>query len=382
MPSVLTQKVALVRNPDRSFALAAIVKRTYSFSAEKRSTLSLADAQTPLREQPLLQMDGISELLDDSDLVPQKPATDVVVLGSAHAPNGAKEILVSVAVGKMARRLSVLGPRHAEVRPDGTVRFTPTGTITHLPLSARHAYGGYDAWAQARLAPPSKTLASSMSEPVTGLFAYARNSIGKGFYIDCDRSRVDGELLPQIEDPSDPLLPDRFFVPNPEAWIDAPIAASIGWVHYTSYPRMYRLVGSLLHFREPERPIREASFPDGEDLQKPWTPSGTGVLPRSLQGAAPGLACERLRGNELVILENLSPKAPRIELTLPGEWPQIIVRPPDVKAFQPEPVLQTLRIEPDEERLSLTFCATIPLLAPISSLFLERVELGVSWKKL
>jgi hypothetical protein len=200
--------------------------------------------------------------------------------------------------------------------------------------------------------------------------------------VDVDRSRADGELLPQIEDPSDPLVPERLFLPNAESWIDAPIAASIGWVHYTSYPRMYRLVGSLMFHAPPTRPIREASFADGADLLTPWTPDGTGVQPRSLQGAASGLAMERLRGNELLILENLSAKASRIEMMLPGEWPQITVRPPDVRALQPEPVLQTLRIEPDEERVSLTFCASIPLLAPITSLFLERVELGVSWKKL
>ena len=140
--------------------------------------------------------------------------------------------------------------------------------------------------------------------------------------------------MPQIEDPSDPLLPERFFVPSADRWIDAPISASIGWVHYTSYPRLYRMVGTMLRCAPPEKPIREATFPDGADLLEEWTPSGATVPARMLQGAAPGLACERLRGDELVILENLHPEIPRLELGLPGETPLITVKPPDVKAMQ------------------------------------------------
>jgi hypothetical protein len=381
MTNPLVEKIALVRNPDKSFSLVAIVKRTYAFQPAPRPRLALADVQVPLREVPLVELVGQSELVDDGDLVAQKIATDVVVLGHAHAPGGAKETLVSVAVGKMARRLSVIGPRRLEVRPDGTVRFTPTESFTKVKLSPRLAYGGYDAWAQARLDPVPSVLAASLQEPPTGLYGYPRNTLGVGWFVDVDRFRADGALLPQIEDPADPLLADKVFVPAAERWIDAPISASIGWIHYTSYPRMHRMVGSMLHHAPPERPIREAGFPDGSDLLEPWTPSGASVRPRALQGAAPGLATERLSGDELVILEHLHEAAPRIELSLPGEIPIITLRPPDVRPIQPAPVLQTVRIEPDENRISLTFSAAVPLMAPATRSFLERVELAVAWKR-
>jgi len=383
MPLPLVEKLALVRNTDKSFTLAAIVKRTYAFQPAPRASLTLADAQVPLREVPLMELEGQSELLDDTDLVAQKPATDVVVLGHAYAPGGsAKEAFVAVAVGKMARRLSVIGPRKIEVRPDGTVAFTPTESFSRVPLSPRVAYGGYDVWAQERLDPVPKLLTASLGgERPTGLYAYPRNAVGRGYFIDVDRFRVGGAPLPELEDPADPLLPEKVFLPAAERWIDAPIAASLGWTNYTSYPRMHRMVGSMLHHATPEKPIREASFSDGADLLEAWTPSGASIRPRALQGAAPGLACERLRGDELVILENLDATVPRIELTLPGEIPIITVKAPDVKPFQPQAVLQTVRIEPDERRISLTFCASVPLLSPTTQSFMARCEMGVVWKK-
>lgn len=375
------QKIALVRQADTTFALAGVVKRTYSFAALARSRLELADVQVPLREVPLMDITGPTELQDDTDLLPQKVATDVVVMGHAHAPSGAKETFVSVAVGKMARRLSVIGPRRVEVGPDGTVRFTPTESFTRVPLSPRVAYGGYDVWAQERLDPVPRGLAASVPKPLTGLYAYPRNHLGVGWFVDVDRFRADGATLPQIEDPSDPVLPDRLFVPTVKQWIDAPISASMGWINHRNYPRMHRMVGSMVPHAPPERPIREASFADGKDLLESWTPNGGGVHPRAFSGAAPGLAVELLRGNELVILENLHETAPRIEFTLPNEWPMMTMKPPDVKAVELTPVMQTVRIEPDEQRISLTYCAVIPLMAPALRSFIERVELGVVWKK-
>lgn len=375
------QQVALVRNPDQSFSLAAIVKRTYAFAAEPSPRLTLADVQVPLREDPDLAEGGYGELLDDVDMLPPKVATDVVVMGHAHAPAGAREIHVSVAAGKMARRLSVIGARRAELRPDGAVRFTPPETFTRVPLSPRFAYGGYDAHAQERIEPVSPTLIESVGMPLPGLYAYARNEFGMGYFIDVDRGRVDGAPLPQIEDPLDPLVPSRFFVPSAEKWIDAPMAASLGWIHHGCYPRLFRIAGTMLRHAKPEQPIRESTFADGEDLLRPWKPDGARVPPRALNGASPGLACERLRGDELVILENLHPTQAKIQLYLPGETPVMTLRPPDLKAMPVTPVLQTVRIEPDLGRVSLTFCGALPMFAPAMSDWIAKVELGVSWKK-
>jgi hypothetical protein len=381
MAKSFEQKVALVRLADTTFALAGVVKRTYSFAASPRSRLDVADVQVPLREAPLMDITGPSELQDDTDLLPPKVATDVVVMGHAHAPSGAKETFVSVAAGKMARRLSVIGPRRVEVGPDGTVRFTPTESFTRVPLSPRLAYGGYDVWAQERLDPVPRGLAASFSKPLTGLYAYQRNHLGVGWFIDVDRFRADGAALPQIEDPADPVLPDKLFVPTVKQWIDAPMSASLGWINHRNYPRMYRMVGTLVPHAPPERPIREATFADGKDLLEPWSANGAGVHPRAFSGAAPGLAVEPLRGNELVILENLHETVSRIEFSLPGEWPVMTMKPPDVKAMELQTVLQTVRIEPDERRVSLTFCAILPLMAPALRSFIERVELAVVWKK-
>jgi hypothetical protein len=139
-------------------------------------------------------------------------------------------------------------------------------------------------------------------------------------------------------------------------------------------------MGPVLRHQAPARGIREAQLGDGEDLVE-MKPPGTGrVLPRSIQGASPGLACERLRGDELVILRNLHPTHQELRFELPAEVPRFALKVPGIaKVFEPEAVLQTVRIEPDRELLSLLWCGGVRLLAAVDREFLERCEVGVRW---
>lgn len=392
-----TEIVWCVRQPRTGrFALACIAKRTYALGPKK---LALADEQVPLVDEPVLESvpgDDYRSLLDDTDLVGEKVATDVVVLGSAHSATKTRELYVAVAVSGFARRLRVSGERRAEVLADGTVRFSTAEPFEHVRLGDAVAYGGYDAHAHDVLDPPPPRAAPPVP-PVdlgpgleldvppprdTGLFAYARNAAGRAFFFDVDRARADGAPLPLVEDPSDALTPERFFVPEPLAWIDQPIPGTLGWVHHASYPRIARLVGPLLPHRTPARPIRETQLGDGDGLadQAPLEP-GT-IDPRAAQGAAPGLARERLRGDEPVVLQNLHPTIAELAFELPGEAPRFSVRPPDIKVFTPKPVLQTVRIEPDLGRVSLVWAGFVPLLAPVDEEFLERCELAIRWTRI
>jgi hypothetical protein len=394
-PAPVTQTVCVVQRPDSGeLGLACIVKRTYAL---RPGRLALADEQIPLVLEPQIEIDDRGEtrrLHDDSDLIAVKGATDVVVMGSAHAPHRVKELFIAVAIGDFARRLRVLGERRAEVRPDGTVRFGPTEPFERLPLHPEHAYGGYDQHAHDKLDPPPPRPApvelprdpfgpdlalAAPPDRYRGVYAYPRNTAGSGYFIDIDRARADGARLPRIEDPSDDLSPERFFVRAATAWIDAPIPGSLGWLYHAFYPRFVRCLGDLIARDPPARPIREIALGDGDDLAEA-RPLEIGKLhPRAIQGASPGLARGRLRGDEPVVLQHLHPRHPELHFALPGEAPRFVVRPPDIKSFSPKPVLQTVRIEPDRDLVSLVWCGVVRLFARPGEGFLERTELAVTW---
>ncbi len=389
-------KVFPVKSPLGRVGLACAVKRTYSL--DESGKLSLADEQVPLVffQDFERTVDGdLRALLDDSDMLPVKEATDVVLHGSAHARSRTRELHVGLAVSGFARRLLVTGERHVEVSADGAPRFSSPEPFEKLALAHTVAYGGYDAHAHDLLDPPPPPPAPSpldrelgpdlrTAQPpprYPGVFAYPRNHAGVGYFIDVDRRRADGAALPQVEDPEDLLTPARLFVPSPTAWIDGPIPGSFGWVAPAWYPRLVRCAGPLFPVDVPPRPLREAALGDGDDLLGPFAPIGV-MHPRALQGAAPGLARERLRGDEPVVLENLHAQRAELRFRLPGEAPRFVMRPPELKAMTPRAILQTLRIEPDRDRVILTWIGVLPLAAPPPVEFVERTEFAVTWSRL
>lgn len=374
-----TEGVFCVKSPrDGKLGLACVARRTYALGPRR---LALADVQDPLVLDPVVERDAEGEyrtLLDDTDVIGVKHATDVVVTGTAHAPGPVTELPIAVAAGRSARVLRVVGERRVEVREDGSARFTPPTPFERVPLVYDLAYGGHDVYAQRELGPRRRPGA----RPRRGLFGYPRNPVGRGYFLDVDRERAHGALLPMIEDPADPLTPERLFVPAPLAWIDAPVAAGLGWVAHGWYPRQARFMGPTLMHRPPARPIREAQLGDGDDLVDLAPLDAGKVLPRCIQGAPPGLACERLRGDEAVILRNLHPAHPDLRFSLPGEAPRFSLRVPGVaKVFTPAPVLQTVRIAPDRGTVSLTWCGVVRLLAAVDSDFLGRCEVAARWAR-
>jgi hypothetical protein len=391
-PLGATQAVWCVSAPPiGKLYLGCFAKRSYRFGG---GGLSLADDQAPLIVEPELMVDEperYSWLADDSDLVAEKQATDVVVLGRAHARGRAKELAVAVAVGSAARRLRVLGERRVEVKPDGAITFSSTEGFESVALVPQNAYGGADLHAQYALETDTtgRRLLDLPPElrptETVWLYEYPRNSVGAGFFIDTGpggRRRVHGARLPQIEDPSDTISPERLFLRSPLAWMDAPMPGSLGWVHHAWYPRLVRYIGHLLEHDPPERAVRESTFPDGHDLDDESPPDERRVHPRALQGAAPGLAVERLRGDELVLLENLHREHAELRFSLPAEAPSFRMRPAGLKVMTPRAALQTVRLEPELDRVTLTWCGSVPLLGKIDEEFVRNTELTVSWGKI
>ncbi len=186
--------------------LACLARRTYKLHG---SRLSLADVQAPLTTNMAARGDarsGAFYLGDDGDILAQKPATDIVVSGSAHSAKPVAELMIAVAAGASVRRLRVVGPRVADVAPDGTVSFSDPAPFEETELSPLLAYGGGDLHAQnllERLADGhllGELPADERPARASWVYSYMRNPVGLAYFIDVDRRRAAGAFLPRIED--------------------------------------------------------------------------------------------------------------------------------------------------------------------------------------
>ncbi len=145
-----------VERPSGALAITLIARRTYTIAADSAVLVPLPDEEQP----PILEQDRCDEGKPDkapptveSDLVPEKPKVDVIVVGKAYAPGGkaAASFECAVQVGSRLERLRIWGPRKALWQPPRKEnqklvpqlpKFSEPEAIKELNLSYLHAYGG------------------------------------------------------------------------------------------------------------------------------------------------------------------------------------------------------------------------------------------------
>jgi len=300
--------LAVFPNCDAIDTLYVILKATLSL----RPRLALAPVQVPVTLADEYYADpAASSLMKSSELHIGKPGTDVLLVGRAWAPGGraAPESWVRVSVAERQKTVRVWGDR--VWRRDGT----PSGPepFEAMPLVWERAFGGM-------LQLADRTLAEE------------RNPIGVGFLGGRLREELEGQPVPNLEDPAAPL--ERLGQSVAPACF-APIAPH--WLPRRSFAGTY---------------------------DETWQRKRAPYLPkdfdrRFLQCAAAELAFDRyLQGGESVQVRGATPDAP-IEFTLPVANLHVTVR---VAGAEEHPVaqLETVLIEPDENRMCLTWRAELP----------------------
>lgn len=169
--------------------LVAIAKMTWALG--RGGEVSIADPAQAVREHDVHRLAGeASRLVFPSDLYPEKPGTDVILVGTARPPED-REVLemdagvrVTAAHGVVQKGARVYGPRVWERSARGVVPGSPA-RLGPTPLAYENTYGGVD-----------------RSDPDNVLVDW-RNPIGSG--VRRDRSSLAGALAPQIEDVRRPL---------------------------------------------------------------------------------------------------------------------------------------------------------------------------------
>ncbi|MBN1980865.1 MAG: DUF2169 domain-containing protein [Chitinivibrionales bacterium] len=318
--------------------LSVLVKRTYTLIDGGKSIRSPQDRQLSAADV-YYEKKMTSSVQFESDFVPFKLKTDIVVNGTAYAPNrkAVEALKASVSVGTIRKEILVIGDRTCHYGSFTGATFSQPKPFTEMPIRYERAYGGVD----------------TVSNPGLPLH-YPRNPAGKGFLIKDSRQTLEGLQLPNIEDPLQPLRPDRLCADRYESWPNMPKPQGFGWTAKSWQPRCAAagtMPGDIKH----EEAIRH-SYAAGMNKNESavFEKTRLPVMDFSFfNGASTGLSVPYLKGDEEISLVNLTPSS-TFTTGLPGQAPAIRIDigdgPVEVTA-----VLQTLLIRMDEHEFDLVW---------------------------
>ncbi|HYP84229.1 DUF2169 family type VI secretion system accessory protein [Variovorax sp.] len=187
--------------------LVVVAKGTFSLPAPDDPAGALAPRH-PM-QVPLVTADtftgepGFSAPRLEVDFALRKPRCDILLNGSAHAPDGepVERVLVGARVTAGAqswqKSMAVVGPRHWSSGLGG-IRASPPQSFVRQPISYDVAFGGLD----------------QRHEDPAEHAAYRRNPVGRGWHRHLQGRYVDGAPLPLTEQVDAPVsAPDGDHVP-------------------------------------------------------------------------------------------------------------------------------------------------------------------------
>jgi len=306
--------------------LSVIIKGTFKIPPNGGGPARAAAEQLPIftADEPYDPEQPGGVLKFESDLVPFKPRTDVILVGHAYAPYGraAKVVDVEIEVGALKKKLRVFGHRawsFPSEQHDAIPYIAGPAEFVKMPLTWDRAFGGIDK--TAGIVGNRKPWCE-------------RNYLGKGFCGARTVASINGTALPNIEDPDDLI----------RTWDSNPRPAGCGFFPRNSRPR----VDWFGTFDEKWKAERKPELPldfrfdayNGADL--------------TLQGAP------YLVGNEVVRLTNVTAGGGRVEFSLPGFRPQLaLTQQAEIRELVAN--LDTIVLLPDDAVFCLVWRATCAL---------------------
>jgi hypothetical protein len=261
-----------------------------------------------------------------------KPATDVALLGHAHAPGGkpVARLDVSLRVGPVRKTVRVFGDRQWR-------RFLLWRSISapkpfrSMPLTYERAFGGMD-----------DTPGNPKHEE-----REARNPVGVGLLARGSQKKAPAPL-PNLEDPKKPIRSPRH----------RPMPAGFGFVAAHWEPRLAYAGTYDATWQKKRMPLLP------EDFDR-----------RFFNAAHPDLVAPGyLEGGEKVEVVNASPRG-RLAFRLPEEMPEAVVMMKDRTRHGLAMNLDTVTIDTDAHRVTLVWRASLPVHKQIHDVLWSKVQL-------
>jgi len=306
--------------------LVVVAKATFNMphSTDEQATLKTKEEQMKVHHTDVFTgLDGESALLYENDFAPFKPKCDVILNGSAYAYplQETTDKVVQLRISTLDKSFRVIGKR---VWEENVLNAKASKA---LPFSKQFisydiAYGGNDL-------DPGKP-----SQNDENYVAFDANPIGQGYAPYHDTRQLIGKALAQTMElhtpATDPI--SKTYLPQ-----------SFGAIARHWYPR-YTLGGTYdTHWAEHVKPFLPADFDESfyqcapSEQQIPYIEGGEKVLIKGLT----------FEGERLFML-------PRLEVAM-----EVIRSNGNRETLSP--VLDTLVLEPDEERFSMVYRAKIKL---------------------
>lgn len=350
------------RNERNEHVFSVLVKRSYRIA--NGQVAARADTDAPFRLIDEYYDNGDpdwSTVKHEGELSPYKAVTDVVVIGTAHAPNGkpTDRMTVSVEVGERKKELVVTGDRRCHHRPQMAPVFSEVLPFVEMEIRYDYAYGGHD----------------ERSDP-TIPFHYPRNFMGKGVVLRNVREVVEGLPLPNIEAPNDLLTPERVIIEDPAKWHLQPLPQGFGWRQRTWYPR-----NTLLGGYPPFLTVGTVTAEERMGLLQRnhiAFAKQSRLAPREAafnNGASLGLLFGTLPADERIRLCGLTPEG-AFEFSLPGDTP-IIALDLGESMQSLSPRLHIVSIRPDDLAMDIVWRGALIYPGPAWLPKMERLEAEV-----
>jgi hypothetical protein len=298
----------LLQDQHGADVLTLVVKAT--FLLQKGRSLVPLEPQPPLSLSPVFHGEpGASSVKYETEAVPAKLTTDVVLIGHAHAPaSRATRVEVSLRAGSLHKRVLVVGDR-AWSRFMGTTTMSSPAPFERMPLTYERAFGGWD---------------RSARDPEQHEVEL-RNPVGTGLIV---RGNPDGVWLPNLEDPHQ-------LIRRPS---DRPAPAGFGFIAPHWEPRLRQAGKYDEHWLENRFPLAARDF----DL-------------RHFNAAHPDLqAPEFFTGGEPVEILNASAEGP-LRFQLPAKRFEGVVKMKSGQRHLLGMVLDTVIINTDEMLVMLVW---------------------------
>jgi hypothetical protein len=303
--------------------LVVVAKGTFRIPPpDAPDSIALHETQLPLvMADTFTGAPGLSAPVHEVDFAPRKPRCDILLLGSAYAPRGrpASRVEVGLRVGSWSKTFAVIGPRQWECAVAG-VGATPPGVFVRQPISYDVAFGGTDL----------------LHEDPAQHAAFMANPVGRGFHRHMRVEWVEGRPLPATQEIDHAVrAPDGNYRPM-----------ALGPVGRGWDPR-YRFAGTYDDvWREKHFPFLPPDF-DEQYFQ---------AAPLDQQ-----VPLDHFRNGPVeVLLANLTPDG-LTRFTIPHLVAPVHVFTRDGEREDHTATLDTVVIEPDEGRFSLTWRMTRPL---------------------
>jgi len=310
--------------------LLVVVKGTWSIGSN--GTLTLAEEQMPILTEPVYSGEpGQSSLIYDTDVVLEKPGTDCVLIGHAWAPlGGVPQVDVNFAVGPVKKQARVFGDRKWMKSGTGAASISRVTPFEKIPLCWERAFGGADTTPQ---------------DPTDQLYCL-ENPVGRGIMAGTSKIDIDGQLLPNIEDPAE-LIQTPGQRPRPAGF------------------------GMIAPYWQPRAGFAGTYDENWRRTLNPLPPAD--LDPRFYSSAAPGLCTpSHLTGTEQVLVEGASRNGV-LRFELPAATTRASVRLRQQEDDVPL-LLDTVIVEPDEMRLVLVWRGTANVHGKVHEIIRLRVE--------